>query len=554
MASGSKGKETKFTEEDVVRLEEDEIVEPQEHSLCLMGKVLTSKPFNAFGFLETMKKAMKTTKGFTAKEVGNNLFSFKFQSRKDLQDILAREPWHFEKKLLILKEIERGVQPSKIKFESVGMWIRLYDLPQSVRSERCIRKIVAQCGEIIEIDRQSMEGFGRSIRIKVMVDVSKPLKQGMKVEQMNSPPVWIPFKYEHLPSFCYLCGSLEHMRRECDLTEDMDDLLRLPDSKLPYGEWMRASPYKKASVSTEHARPEKGEWTLRRRLFEDFKRKVKSESLGEKDEESPKGKEDDTIEGMVVDNLRKNLELVNMVERDMNTERNVKLEMVKIEENPTFIEEEMQVENIECCKTHVTPIHTAAPPQLSHHTPTPLPHLNDNLHPIKEANPPPINLPTSHANNHTNHHYLTPTSELIKLCQKQMLIPTSKIENSYHKIPHTTLPQQTPTTKCTHEMTSAPTTPPLFLNHTNLDSPKSTTTELNTPIEKHPPMQPRRISIVKKPETVGNQNQRKPRMTQLARKRKEVDGNFELNRTKRGKLGEDNESTAAAVEQPRRSQ
>lgn len=96
MASSSKGKEPLFPENDVVCFDDYEVEESEEQSLCLLGKVLTSKPFNAFGFLETMKKAMKTSKGFTAKEVGNNLFSFKFQSRKDLQDILAREPWHFE--------------------------------------------------------------------------------------------------------------------------------------------------------------------------------------------------------------------------------------------------------------------------------------------------------------------------------------------------------------------------------------------------------------------------------------------------------------------------
>ncbi|KAL8477246.1 hypothetical protein ACS0TY_029513 [Phlomoides rotata] len=81
-------------EEDFATIEEEE--------------VLTGKPSNAFSFLEAMKCAMSLSKGFTEKEIGPNLFSFNFKCHEDLMEVKRREPWHFEKSLVILKEIEKG--------------------------------------------------------------------------------------------------------------------------------------------------------------------------------------------------------------------------------------------------------------------------------------------------------------------------------------------------------------------------------------------------------------------------------------------------------------
>ncbi|KAL8515434.1 hypothetical protein ACS0TY_014215 [Phlomoides rotata] len=95
-------------EEETVRIETNEHNNAQRSTLCLIGKILTDKSLNAYVFLETMKKAMKPANGFIVKEVGQNLFSFQFRSETDLREVLAREPWHFDKHLLVLKELDMG--------------------------------------------------------------------------------------------------------------------------------------------------------------------------------------------------------------------------------------------------------------------------------------------------------------------------------------------------------------------------------------------------------------------------------------------------------------
>ncbi|KAL8521617.1 hypothetical protein ACS0TY_011946 [Phlomoides rotata] len=81
-----------LNKEDTVYIEVVEDGSGEPSTMCLVGKVLTNKPFNAFGLLETMKKAMNPPMGFIAREISKNLFSFQFCSTSDMNAVLAREP------------------------------------------------------------------------------------------------------------------------------------------------------------------------------------------------------------------------------------------------------------------------------------------------------------------------------------------------------------------------------------------------------------------------------------------------------------------------------
>lgn len=58
----------------------------------------------------------------------------------------------------------------------------------------------------------------------------------MKVRKSGSEWFWIVFKYENVPTFCFICGLLGHSDKFCSKLFDN------PDSEIvkPYGSWMRA--------------------------------------------------------------------------------------------------------------------------------------------------------------------------------------------------------------------------------------------------------------------------------------------------------------------------
>ncbi|KAF7130068.1 hypothetical protein RHSIM_Rhsim10G0119700 [Rhododendron simsii] len=53
------------------------------------------------------------------------------------------------------------------------------------------------------------------LRVRVWLDVSKPLKKGFLLRRSKEEDLWVHFKYERLSDFCYGCGKVSHTTNEC---------------------------------------------------------------------------------------------------------------------------------------------------------------------------------------------------------------------------------------------------------------------------------------------------------------------------------------------------
>ena len=91
------------------------------------------------------------------------------------------------------------------------------------------------------------DGF---FRVRVKVDISKPLCIGRVISLENGKELWVSFKYERLSNLCYWCGSLAHDDRDCKLWIESEGTL--PTETQQYGAWIKAPPFvqsKRNSVS-----------------------------------------------------------------------------------------------------------------------------------------------------------------------------------------------------------------------------------------------------------------------------------------------------------------
>lgn len=52
-------------------------------------------------------------------------------------------------------------------------------------------------------------------RLRINMDVQKPLRRGIFVSTDDVSKVWVPFKYENLPMFCFGCERLGHGLSNC---------------------------------------------------------------------------------------------------------------------------------------------------------------------------------------------------------------------------------------------------------------------------------------------------------------------------------------------------
>lgn len=213
----------------------------QNHSLCLVGKLHTEKSANSFAIMDVMKKAWRAKKGLDAREWTNNLFLFRFQDPAEMVWVLKNQPWHFEGHLFTIRQLKPKEQPSQIQISEADLWLRIYDAPVSCMTTSYARAMANKIGRLAALD-PSLDFFGKFIRVKVAVDITKPLKRGLAV-RVGGKQLWLPLKYEALPLFCFNCGMIGHSFKACD---SLDHLEEQDPHDLPFGTDIKASPLKKS--------------------------------------------------------------------------------------------------------------------------------------------------------------------------------------------------------------------------------------------------------------------------------------------------------------------
>lgn len=111
----------------------------------------------------------------------------------------------------MLKEVEGTQQVHQIQFTEVLFWVRLHDLSLIARNEYISNLIGSSISwvEEVDIDQGEMD-LGEFMRVRVAIDVGKPLLRGKKMNMGTDKSCWVQFAYERLLNFCYCSGRLGH--------------------------------------------------------------------------------------------------------------------------------------------------------------------------------------------------------------------------------------------------------------------------------------------------------------------------------------------------------
>lgn len=95
-----------------------------------------------------------------------------------------------------------------------------------------LSNICSRIGDVLEVD-EGDEGkcVGRYARIHVSLNINKHLRQCIWIKSdQEHDDICIILVYEKLPNFCFKCGKLGHIVRDCDSQEE-------EGSTLKFGTW-----------------------------------------------------------------------------------------------------------------------------------------------------------------------------------------------------------------------------------------------------------------------------------------------------------------------------
>ena len=143
--------------------------------------------------------------------------SFKFVVEGDRRKVIELGPWNIERFPLILKPWDQKLQVRDIDFSFIQLWVQVHNLPIEYMSKENAENIGALLGKVLEVDFTGDELVCMShfLRIKVELEVSKPLKSGFFLNRDPLLDIWVQLKYERVADFCFKCGRLGHVKIRC---------------------------------------------------------------------------------------------------------------------------------------------------------------------------------------------------------------------------------------------------------------------------------------------------------------------------------------------------
>ena len=218
------------------------ITEDQAKSeFIIAAKFLTKRALNIEAIAKTFTPIWRSKNGFKIKKESSHVVLFTFDDKNEMEKVMAAEPWSFDKRLMVLQRYGKETDLGDMEFNKVTFWVQLHDLPIRFRSRKIAEQLCEAAG-MVNVGTEEAETEGDNfLRVRVTVDISQPLCRGRVVLLDSGKEMWVPFKYERLPSLCFWCGCLTHDDRDCALWVESEGTLT-PKSQ-QFGPWLKAAPF-----------------------------------------------------------------------------------------------------------------------------------------------------------------------------------------------------------------------------------------------------------------------------------------------------------------------
>ncbi|KAK1379781.1 hypothetical protein POM88_026525 [Heracleum sosnowskyi] len=175
-----RGLAVEVTEED----ENHEAFYGLDAKLCLMGRFITEGVVDFPSMKQTLAALWRPGRGVHIRDIDVNLYLFQFYHEIDVKRVVDGSPWSFNRKVLVIARMKEGDVPRGVRLNSLDLWVQIHDLRAGFMTERIVKEVGNYIGCFVESCPRNFTGVWKEyLRVRVTVDLSKPLKRRMKIRK-----------------------------------------------------------------------------------------------------------------------------------------------------------------------------------------------------------------------------------------------------------------------------------------------------------------------------------------------------------------------------------
>jgi hypothetical protein len=161
----------------------DEI--PVHSKWALVGKVLSPTILHISTISSALRPAWGNPRGLLLNQAGDNLFVAEFEKKADLDRVRNGPPWVVGTRAVLLEDFNVDLKPRDMIFDRLRLWVRILNLPFGYMQKKwgtVIASPIDIAGSVPVVDCDNTgRCWGSYMRVRVEVDVDKPLRRGVNV-------------------------------------------------------------------------------------------------------------------------------------------------------------------------------------------------------------------------------------------------------------------------------------------------------------------------------------------------------------------------------------
>ncbi|KAI0519711.1 hypothetical protein KFK09_007170 [Dendrobium nobile] len=173
-----------------------------------------------------LRKQWKFFGQFHFTTLGKGWFLCSFTSEELVEAALSGGPWFVNEHVIGMEKWSPKFNSSSTEGLTTPIWIRMPHLPLQCWDEKNVACIASRIGTALMLDGNIFHWGRREFsRVCVRIKLNQPLPLGVWVDSMGGR-FFQKVVYEKVSNFCFTCGNIGHVDKECISLNKVQDILK----------------------------------------------------------------------------------------------------------------------------------------------------------------------------------------------------------------------------------------------------------------------------------------------------------------------------------------